>query len=250
VTGATPGGAADGLTVEPAPSRRRPALAERMVAALYPTGSAKIFGIGLNKTGTRSLASALRQLGFRTLHRGDVATSDLVDRAIEEGRPPLELVGEQYEAYLDVSAIVRRFDVLDGAYAASRFVLTTSDRADWIESRRRHVLANVQRAERGEYDGPFLEIDEPAWVEEWEAHHAAVLRHFAGRPDDLLVMDVRAGDGWETLAPFLGVRVPRRAFPWENREGRGTYAGGGRLDRVARRSEAVVGIARRRGWWR
>jgi hypothetical protein len=45
-----------------------------------------------------------------------------------------------------------------------------------------------------------------------------VAAHFAGRPEDLLTLDLCAGEGWERLAPFLGwERVPERPFPWENR---------------------------------
>ncbi|HEX8335676.1 MAG TPA: sulfotransferase [Pyrinomonadaceae bacterium] len=33
----------------------------------------------------------------------------------------------------------------------------------------------------------------------------------------LLVMDITAGDGWEVLCPFLGVEIPDRPFPHENR---------------------------------
>ena len=41
--------------------------------------------------------------------------------------------------------------------------------------------------------------------------------YFANRPEDLLVLDVTAGDGWEPLCQFLGMPVPERPFPWENR---------------------------------
>ena len=40
--------------------------------------------------------------------------------------------------------------------------------------------------------------------------------YFAGRPDDLLVMSVTEGEGWEVLCPFLGHAVPEAPFPHLN----------------------------------
>jgi hypothetical protein len=186
-------------------------------------GGAKIFGVGLNKTGTRSLAAGLRQLGFRTLHKGDRATSHLVHRAHAEGRPLLSGVGEQFDAYLDVAALVQMFRVLDHQYPSSKFILTTREEEGWLASREKHVLANQVRRQDGRYDGQWLTVDRDAWHLERMAHHADVRAYFAARPDQLLVMDVIGGDGWSVLCPFLGVRPPLSPFPWENRAGAGTY---------------------------
>ena len=43
-----------------------------------------------------------------------------------------------------------------------------------------------------------------------------VRAYFAGRPDDLLVLDVVGGEGWEKLCPFLGLEPPAEAFPHFN----------------------------------
>ena len=51
------------------------------------------------------------------------------------------------------------------------------------------------------------------WTEEAVEHERRVRAHFAGRPDDLLVMDITAGDGWEQVCPFLGLPVPDAPFP-------------------------------------
>ena len=34
--------------------------------------------------------------------------------------------------------------------------------------------------------------------------------------DDLFVLDVRGGEGWEKLCPFLGLNVPDVPFPHAN----------------------------------
>jgi hypothetical protein len=202
--------------------------------------AAKVFGIGLNKTGTRSLAMAMRMLGHRTLHKGAQSTSDLVDRAHHEGVPLLTYIGEQFDAYFDVDAIVRRYADIDAQYPGSRFILTTRELDGWLRSREKHVLANQERAARREYAGSWLTVDFDAWREERTRHHDAVESYFASRPDDLLVMDVAAGDGWDKLAPFIGVKAPARPFPWENREGAGTYRAVPRLQRAGKRARQTV----------
>ena len=140
-----------------------------------------------------------------------------MERADAEGVPLLShLPG--YDAFSDILALAVRFAVLDEQYPGSRFVLTTRDLDGWLESRRRHVLRNQAEAEAGRYHGDFLEVDVEAWRAEREAHHAAVLAHFADRPGDLLVLDIGAGAGWDDLCLFLGVDVPDAPFPWEGRD--------------------------------
>jgi hypothetical protein len=182
----------------------------------------KVFCIGLNKTGTRSLHDALQILGLRGLHWGGpdpvVALRRgpeiraAVERCLREGRPLLDDI-EDADAYSDILALSTNFDVLDRQYPGSRFILTVRDIDAWVDSRRRHVEANVERQARGEYPGTFLTVDEPAWRAEMTEHHRRVLAYFADRPDDLLVIDIAAGEGWEELCPFLGLAVPTQPFP-------------------------------------
>jgi hypothetical protein len=182
----------------------------------------KIFCIGLNKTGTRSLHEALEILGFRGLHWGgpDARTAlergpairEAVELALREGRPLLDDI-DDVDAYSDILALSSNFDLLDQQYPGSRFILTTRELGAWIESRRRHVETNIKRRARGEYPGTFLVVDEEAWAREYREHDQRVRAYFADRPDDLLVLDIAAGDGWEQLCPFVGVPQPTVAFP-------------------------------------
>jgi hypothetical protein len=182
----------------------------------------KIFCIGLNKTGTRSLSDALEILGYCSLHWGgsDPATAfrrgpevrAAVERALAEGRPLLEDV-DDVDTYSDILALSANFDVLDAQYPGSKFILTVRDLDEWLDSRRRHVETNVERHARGEYSGTFLVVDYPGWISERTEHDRRVRTYFADRPGDLLVIDISAGEGWEALCPFLGVPVPDKPFP-------------------------------------
>lgn len=175
----------------------------------------KIFCIGLNKTGTISLHHALQTLGYRSLHWGGPSVNDRILESLAEGRPLLESVPD-YDAYSDIAVLSKRFATLDVQYPGSRYILTTRPVDAWIESRRAHVERNQARAATGEYTGDFLVVDPDAWRTEWDAHHAAVERYFAER-DDLLVLRITEGDGYDALCPFLGIDRPDDPFPWQHR---------------------------------
>lgn len=179
------------------------------------TTKPKIFCIGLNKTATISLHQALETLGFRSLHWGGPETGAVI-RAAAADKRPLVSDFDDYDAFSDLAVLSKQFKLLDRQYPGSKFILTTRPIDGWIESRRAHVLRNQQRAETGEYTGNFLVVDVDAWRKEFVAHHRAVEEYFAGR-DDLLVLRITEGDGWEKLCPFLGVAVPDEPFPWRHR---------------------------------
>jgi hypothetical protein len=176
----------------------------------------KIFGIGLNKTGTSSMHDALETLGFRSLHWGGPEKRIEVERALAAGLPLVDGLGD-FDAYSDIVRLSENFPLLDRQYPDAKFILTTRDVNGWIASRRRHVERNRQRRTQGLYDGSWLEVDEPAWRAEFEAHEARVTQYFAGRRDKLLVFRIIDGDGYDQLCPFLGVAIPTEPFPWRFR---------------------------------
>lgn len=177
----------------------------------------RIFGIGLNKTATTSLHEALTILGFESLHWGGPEPAENVKRAIAEEKPLLTYLDAKYDAFSDIGVLSRRFALLDTQYPGSRFILTMRPVDDWIDSRRRHVARNVALAEKGEYDGDFLVVDEPKWREEWRVHMERAHRYFAGR-SDMLEIDLTAGAGWKPLCDLLELDEPSVPFPWKNRD--------------------------------
>ena len=179
-------------------------------------GRPRIFCIGLNKTATTSFHEAMSLLGFRSLHWGGPPIRKLVETALEEGRPLLDDLDPSIDVFSDIEALSLNFDLLDRQYPGSRFVLTTRNEDDWIQSRVRHVERNIRRRAEGEYHGNFLEVDEPAWRGLWRSHHERVGRYFRGR-DDFLEIDLTAKPEWDALCGFLGIAVPEVGFPWANR---------------------------------
>lgn len=180
-----------------------------------PAARPRVFGIGLNKTGTISLHEALTLLGYRSLHWGGPDVRRTVERAAADQRPLVEDFPD-HDAFSDILALSERFALLDEQYPGSHFILTTRPLEDWIESRRAHVARNRERAARGEYSGTFLVEEPDRWRAEMTSHEARVAAYFEGR-DDLLTLRVTEGDGFDVLCPFLGRPEPGVGFPWRHR---------------------------------
>jgi hypothetical protein len=176
----------------------------------------RLFGIGLNKTGTTSLHEAFRMLGYDSLHWGGPALRRFVEASLDAGDPLLSRLDPHLDAFSDIQVLSEHYELLDRQYPGSRFVLTVRPLEDWIESRRRHVETNRRRVEAGTYRGAFLEVDEDAWRAHWTSHVEGVRAYFAGR-DDFLELDLTAHPDWDALCEFLGIRPPSAAFPWANR---------------------------------
>ena len=95
--------------------------------------SAKIFGIGLSKTGTTSLYAALDQLGYRSATFRHMRESGL-DRWFEGD------FSEDYLANWDAvtdNPISAFYPQLDEQYPGSKFVLTVRDPEAWLTSTRK-----------------------------------------------------------------------------------------------------------------
>src|SRR5437667_405805 len=89
------------------------------------TANAKIFGLGLSKTGTTSLANALQILGYRTKDNMGVvkyATDDLSSVDLE--------VVDANDALTD-TPIPSFYRALDARYPGSKFILTVRDSEGW-----------------------------------------------------------------------------------------------------------------------
>lgn len=174
----------------------------------------KIFGIGLSRTGTSTLAVALGMLGYRTVH---------FPQSLAEI--------DAHEAATDASVAFIYKD-LDRLHPGSKFVLTLRPTAPWLAScewhfgrsdglraydeRMRQVAIAVRMTL---YDG--VDFDAERFARCYARHVDDVRAHFAGRPADLLTVDLCTAPDWRPLCTFLGKPVPRARFPWANRRGGG-----------------------------
>lgn len=173
----------------------------------------KIFCIGFHKTGTSSLAAALKELGFRVTGPNGIRDPDIANNYWSM----VERLVPQYDAFQDNPWPVL-YRELDVRYPGSRFILTIRETEAWLQSQLRHFGSRSTPMRAWIYGAGCPEGHESIYRDRYEQHNRDVLAYFDGRQKDLLVMDMAGGDGWVKLCDFLG--LPRRSdpFPHENRE--------------------------------
>jgi hypothetical protein len=176
----------------------------------------KVFGVGWAKTGTTTLGECFKSFGFR--HYGyQLSLLKMPEMAV--------LIAKRHDSFEDWPWTIF-YKEMDEAFPGSKFILTTRDSARWIKSyrnatsRQQHPTREMLEARQKIYGVPFDRITDSQLVSRYERHNDEVLRYFAERPNDLLVVNWEAGDGWERLCAFLGQPVPDKPFPHANK---GTY---------------------------
>jgi hypothetical protein len=116
----------------------------------------KIFGIGLSRTGTHSLGSALTTLGFRSVHFPcDSATREEIYRHFAAGAASLRLsLLDLVDAVVD-TPVTCVYKALDQRYPGSRFILTTRDMAPWLNSCERYWSQTLRPSLRPDSRNPY-----------------------------------------------------------------------------------------------
>ncbi len=176
---------------------------------------AKVFGIGLNKTGTTSLKLAFEKLGYRHLARKPRLLKYWKRREYDA---IFEWI-EDYETFEDWPWPLMVPELVD-RYPDAKFILTRRASPEkWVESLKRH-------AERTNPDNnPRQTIFGRSYPHGYEAEHIRYYQDhlnrvqglFAARPDKFLELCWEEGDGWRELCDFLALPVPRKAFPHANK---------------------------------
>ena len=176
----------------------------------------KVFGIGLSKTGTTSLSVALTLLGIRTI---DFPHDSETQNYLMQGKYNLPIL-DHYQAMTDTPA-AGFYPHFDRLYPSSKFILTIRpDKEEWLQSVRKHwhrvalYIPYMKFIGASIYGCYAFSPERFAYV--YDRHVQHVCEYFRERPQDLLVLNICGGEGWEKLCPFLDCEVPSVPFPWEN----------------------------------
>ena len=174
----------------------------------------KIIGIGLNKTGTKSLGACMRHWGLK-----HVSCSEEAFRYWRSGNY-IELLKwvDKFDSFEDWPWPLF-FKLIDENFPGAKFILTKRiDAETWFESLCRHAdrtgPTDFRKYIYG-YEMPHEHKDHHVKI--YENHLASVRDHFRSRPSDLLEVCWEDGDGWGELSGFLGFECPVSRFPHENR---------------------------------
>jgi glycosyltransferase involved in cell wall biosynthesis len=186
---------------------------------------AKVFVIGLPKTGTTSLAEALRILGLRSVHWVNPLTSQIIS----------DVDLPFFDAFSDIS-ISCQFDKFFERVPGAKFIYTTRPIIPWVQSlvghyRRhhgcrdweelKHYISSKSPIYRGEkfrsiHKSTYTQYDTPE--DAYLNHDYRVMDFFANKhAAHFLQFDVFSGDSWQGLCHFLNRPLPRVPFPWKQR---------------------------------
>ena len=175
--------------------------------------SPKVFGVGLQKTGTTSLGKALQLLGYTVveseidrepLYRGDMqalfACFDTYDAA--EDNPWSILYKELHQKFPD-----------------AKFILTIRDEEKWIRSMVNHFGTSTTKLREFIYgQGKGSPIgNEQLYVQRFQKHNQDVVEYFERFPGQLLVIDITKQARWDEICAHIGLPIPNVPFPFLNK---------------------------------
>jgi hypothetical protein len=173
----------------------------------------KVFGIGFHKTGTKSLAEALRRLGYRVTGPNGTGDEDIAGKLL----PMTLALAEQFDGFQDNPwPLVYR--EMDRQFPGSKFVLTLRPMESWVGSVVRHFGTKTTPMRRLMYGAGSPLGNEAIYIERHKRHIDEVRDYFRDRPQDFLTLRITEGEGWQQLCPFLGRPVPESPFPHRNPE--------------------------------
>ena len=182
------------------------------------SGQPKLFFIGFNKTGTKTLHSFFRDNGYPSVHSSSYMAqrlglppiAKLMQQNREKGLPLLAGL-DHYDVYSDMIFLTESelieanglFRELDAQNPGAYFVFNDRPVEKWVRSRLSH-----EGGPRGSFVGRYaraLGIPDDEAPERWRAHYARhkadVLAYFAGHPR-FMVFNIESDDPAQ-LARFL-----------------------------------------------
>lgn len=187
----------------------------------------KVIGIGLNRTGTKSLRACLINMGYQ--HQSyDLNSFHQYRRGDVDG---LLNTVETFESFEDWPwPLVYR--EIDQRFPDARFILTTRKNPEkWYQS----LCALAVRY------GPLDAFEEHIYgykmphghktehLRFYAEHNQAVRKYFKDRPEKLLEICWEEGDNWSTVAQFLGRDSPEQQETVHNRTRGAIYSGDNRI---------------------
>ncbi|MFT4848225.1 MAG: hypothetical protein ACI8Q1_001832 [Parvicella sp.] len=197
----------------------------------------KIFGIGLNKTGTTSLGKALSDLGYHVApqQEGEILFADVIEGRMNK----LKTYCRKYEAFQDIPFSMPGFyKKLYALYPNARFILTTRNNSDvWYKSltefhsrvfnngngipNKDDLLASNYIYKGYAYESIVKLFGAELYNEKfykaiYDQHIEDVSNFFDGKPN-CKTLNISEPNSYLEMCDFLGVNPKSKVFPHVNK---------------------------------
>ncbi|MEM7342910.1 MAG: sulfotransferase family protein [Chloroflexota bacterium] len=199
----------------------------------------KVVGIGLNKTGTKTLRECLSHWGYEKHLTFDLDSFHLYQQGDYEA---LWETMRAYDSFEDWPWPLM-YKEIDAQFPGTKFILTTRKNPEvWFTSLCKMAvrIGALNDFEQYIYGYAMPHGHKAEHIEFYEAHNRAVEEHFKDRPEQLLKVCWENGDGWQALADFLEKPIPDQPFPHINKSSPMMYAGSSGLFAKLTRFSYVV----------
>ena len=158
-----------------------------------------VFCVGFSKTGTSSLDKALSILGYRNVHWLHAGIKPKKGWIQYIKNTPFDAFSDSPMFHSDL------FKKIDKAFPGSKFILTVRNPDSLVKSWKYYFSISPWSIDNEE--------DKKTIIDMYNDHKKNVIEYFKDRPDDLLILDILEGDGWDKLCKFLDKTIPKIPFP-------------------------------------
>jgi len=184
----------------------------------------RIFGIGMQRTGTTSLHEAFKRFGFDAGHWESAGWARAIWQEMNRWGSSRTL--EQRYALTD-NPIPVLYKKLDEAYPGSKFILTVREETEWLKSVAKFwTHEGNPRRWTWDVDGfshkmhgivyGTIKFDALTFLERYRRHNDEVTRYFNGRPD-FMRLEIKSDTSMAGLCRFLNQPATNRKFPHQNK---------------------------------
>lgn len=214
---------------------------KREIIALKYSRSRKVFCIGMNKTGTTSMAKLFNEM---ELPVGPQRPAELLlkDWVKNDFNGLIKYVKYSGISFQDVPfSLPNTFKVLDKEFPDSKFILTIRDSPEiWYKSLttfhskmfgKNGDLPTKSDLEKTKYvylgwawelfqlgNPPEGDIyNKAVLIQHYIDHNNSVLEYFKNKPDKLLVVNLNDQDALKRISRFLNTKKVPSRIPWENK---------------------------------
>lgn len=179
----------------------------------------KIFQIGFNKCGTRTIHNFFSRHGIKSAHWENNKLADTIHKNYYSNLPLLTGI-DKYKVYTDMENVhtqiyahILYYKELDQQYPNSKFILNIRDRDKWIKSRLNHSSGKYLRITMNYHNYTEEQVID-MWINDWENHIRDIKDYFKDRPNDLLIFNIEE-DEVSKLVKFFSPYLDLNEDFWE-----------------------------------